>query len=194
MKSFIAFLGSPRKNGMTAQVMDKVIAGAKEDSAEVISYYLNDDSIRGCQGCRWCKTHEGCILNDGIAGLYEQLKEADGIIIGSPIYFMNITSQTKKIMDRLYPVRKADGGSNLPGKKFVSVYTQGNPDKEMFRNIIDANDRVLKSFQWEMIDSILYYGTGNPDERVTEEVMRRAFEAGRKLAGRWASHVSENNI
>lgn len=184
MKKVIMFLGSPRKNGATAKVMEKVAAGAKAEGAEVISYYLNDNDIRGCQGCRWCKTHDGCVLKDGFGGLYEQLKEADGIVIGSPIYFMNITSQTKKIMDRLYPVRKADGGSNLPGKKFVTVYTQGNPDKEMFKNVIDANNQVLKSFQWDMIDSILYYGTGNPDGSVTEEVMHRAYEAGQRLVGR----------
>ena len=184
MKTVIAFLGSPRKKGMTAKVMEQVIAGAKDEGAEIISYYLHDDSIHGCLGCRWCKTHEGCVQKDGFEHLYEQIKEADGIIVGSPIYFMNITSQTKKLIDRLYPIRRADGGSNLPGKKFVSVYTQGNPDKEMFKSIIDTGDRVLKSFQWEMIESILYYGTGNPSESVTAEVMRRAYEAGQRLAGR----------
>ena len=178
MKKIISFLGYPRKNDSTAKVIEQVIAGAKSEGMQVISYYLNDNNIRVYQGYRWC-----CTLNDDLAGFYEQLKEAEDIVIGSPIYFMNITSQTKKIMNRLYLVRKDDGDSNLLGKKFVTVYTQGNSDKEMLKSVIDANNQVFKSFQWDMIDSILYCGAVNTGESVAQNVMHKAFEAGRKLAG-----------
>lgn len=181
MKKIIAFLGSPRKNGSTAALLEQVIAGARAEGAEVITYYLNGKEIKGCQGCRYCRTNDGCATRDALHPMYEQLKEAAGVVIASPIYFMNVTGQTKKLIDRLYPMINPDFSPRLPDKKIVTVYTQGNINPNGFRSAIDANDGIYKMFGWDLIDSIVYYGTANPDEKVTEDVMHRAFEAGKQL-------------
>lgn len=181
MKKILAFLGSPRKNGATAAVMEQVIAGAKAEGAEVITYDLNDENIKGCQGCFYCRGNEGCATKDALAPMYEQMKEADGVIVASPIYFMNVTSQTKKLIDRLYPMINPDFSPRFPGKKAVTVYTQGNVDPNGFQGAIEGIDMILKMFGWELLDSIVLPGSFAPEESVKQAVMQRAFEAGKQL-------------
>lgn len=64
MSKVIAFLGSPRKTGYTTQLVERVLEGAKSVGAEVIIYRLNDEGVKGCQGCFYCRTHEGCATKD----------------------------------------------------------------------------------------------------------------------------------
>lgn len=181
MKKMIAFWGSPRKNGTTAKVMEQVMEGAKSEGAEIITYYLNNPEIKGCQGCFYCRSNEGCATKDALQPMYEQLKEADGIIIASPIYFMNISSQTKKLIDRLYPMMNPDYSPRFPGKKFVTVYTQGNVDPDGFKSVIDGNDMLLKMFGWDMTDSIVYPNSFSLEGSAAKELMDRAYNAGKAL-------------
>lgn len=181
MKKIIAFLGSPRKNGTTAKVMEQVMEGAKSEGAEIITYYLNDPEIKGCQGCFYCRSNESCATKDALQPMYEQLKDADGIIIASPIYFMNISSQTKKFIDRLYPMMNPDFSPRFPGKKFVTVYTQGNVDPDGFKSAIDGNDMLLKMFGWDMTDSIVYPNSFGLEESAAKKLMDRAYNAGKAL-------------
>ena len=98
MSTVIAFLGSPRKNGASTQLVIKAIEGAKAAGAEVVIYDMNDDEIKGCQCCYYCRAHEGCATKDKLQPMYEQIKEADGIIASFPIFFHNINSQGKKLI------------------------------------------------------------------------------------------------
>lgn len=182
MKKIIAFLGSPRKNGATAKVMEQVIEGAKSEGAEIITYYLNDPEIKGCQGCFYCRGNEGCATQDALQPMYEQMKDADGIIVASPIYFMNITSQTKKLIDRLYPMMNPDFSPRFPDKNFVTVYTQGNVDPDSFKSAIDSNNMLLKMFGWDMLDSIVYPNSFGLEEAAVKELMAHAYDTGKELA------------
>lgn len=60
MSKVVIFKGSPRKKGYATKLLDQVAKGAKSKGAEVIEFDLNDTGIRGCQGCFYCRTHDGC--------------------------------------------------------------------------------------------------------------------------------------
>lgn len=64
MKKVVAFLGSPRPNGYTAKLVERVLEGAKAAGAEVVTYSLNDEGIKGCQGCFYCRNHADCATKD----------------------------------------------------------------------------------------------------------------------------------
>ena len=91
MKKIYAVNGSPRKNGNTAQLLQKALEGAKAAGAEVKLIQLADLNFSGCISCFACKKIEnpapGCILKDNLAEILNKLVKADGIIMGSPIYF-----------------------------------------------------------------------------------------------------------
>lgn len=87
MSKVVIFNGSPRKNGYTSKLLEQVEKGAKSRGAEVIKNDLNDSGIRGCQGCFYCRTHDGCSINDYLQPMYKAIIEGDAIVFGSPIYY-----------------------------------------------------------------------------------------------------------
>lgn len=181
MSKVIGFLGSPRKNGNTNKLVNKVLEGAKSAGAEVIVYNLNEEGIKGCQGCYYCRAHEGCSNNDKLQSMYPALKEADGIAAGFPIFFHNIGGQSKQWIDRMFPMINGDFSPRYPGKKVVTAYAQGNPDEDMFKNAIEANDQIFKAFGWDVIESLLSYGSNDPQSEIPQVLLDRAYEAGKAL-------------
>lgn len=93
MKKVVAFLGSPRPNGYTAKLVERVLEGAKAAGAEVVTYSLNDEGIKGCQGCFYCRNHPDCATKDKLYPMYEDIKSACGIVGGFPIYFGTVSGQ-----------------------------------------------------------------------------------------------------
>ncbi len=87
MAKVILLSGSPRKNGNTMQVMlecEKVINNEGLE-AEVIS--LAGNKIDACIACRKCAKLKKCVLNDGLNDILEKVREAEGFIVGAPVYF-----------------------------------------------------------------------------------------------------------
>lgn len=180
MKDIVGFYTSSRKTGFSNQLIDQVLEGAKSAGASIITYDLNDD-VKGCQGCYFCRKNEGCATKDNLHLAYEQIKEAKGIVVGFPIYFGNISGQGKIWLDRMFPLMGPDFSPRYDGKKCVTIYAQGNPDKNICKTAIDTNNNFIKRFGWEITDSILNYGNNQPGYKIPDELMKRAFEAGKQL-------------
>ncbi len=181
MKKIVVFLGSPRKNGYSAKLTEQVIAGAKSKGADIMICDLNADGIKGCQGCNWCKSHTECITKDTMSPALEALRTADCVVASFPIYWMDISGQAKLFLDRLYSFTAKDFSPKHPDKKFVTVFSQGSGKEDAYKHIMDAHNGYFKMFGWEMVDSILGYGS-NFGVELTQELLDRAFEAGCKLA------------
>jgi len=87
MKKVLLLCGSPRPNGNTYQVLEEC-AGAIENEgleAEIISFAGED--IRSCIHCKKCGELNGCIINDGLNEIISELRESQGFIVGSPVYY-----------------------------------------------------------------------------------------------------------
>ena len=63
----------------------------------------------------------------------------------------------------------------------VTVYAQGNPDKEMFKHVTESTDSLIKLLGWELERSLLVYGSGVPDYKISQELLDEAYEAGKRL-------------
>lgn len=144
MKRIYGINGSPRKNKNTAQLIDLALAGAKaaflqeEVLTERIDLY--DLNYTGCRSCFACKRKGGssygtCALKDELKPVLEKILESDGVIVGSPIYFQNITGQLHSFYERLmfpYTVYSQDR-SGIQEKKipFGFLYTM-NVTRQQF--------------------------------------------------------------
>lgn len=182
MGKLVVFCGSPRKNGVTRKVLDRVIEGAKSEGVEVVFFDLNQPGIRGCQACMYCRTHEGCALQDPLHEMYREIAEADAILFGTPIYFYNISGQSKIWLDRLYPMFDTPSYRiRYPGKKSATVFVQGYEDPSLYTGVMEDMNSRFNRWGWDLVDSILVCGGDKKPERY-EAVLDRAFEAGRKLA------------
>jgi multimeric flavodoxin WrbA len=98
----VAFNGSPRKKGNTYHCIQTVLEVLQKEGIATELLQLGGSDIRACKACYRCfeKRNEKCILKDGFNLLMERMVEADGIIIGSPTYFANVSPEVKALIDR----------------------------------------------------------------------------------------------
>ena len=121
-----AILGSPRQGGNTDVLLEKAIETARDRFVSVEKIVLNNLNIRPCQECGRCLKTGTCHIKDDMAIIYEALDKADAVIIASPIFFGNVSAQTKTMIDRMqcfwarkYILKKSKAKKNRPGA-FIS--------------------------------------------------------------------------
>ena len=139
MKKIYAINGSPRKNGNTAQLLQKALEGAASAGAEVKLIQLADLNFSGCRSCFACKKlanpSPGCILKDDLAEILKELLQADGIIMGSPIYFGAETGLYRNFLERIFfpMLRYTNPPSSRAEKRiyFGFIYTMNVPENVM---------------------------------------------------------------
>lgn len=115
----VAFNGSPRPQGNTAQSLQIVLAELAKEGIETEMIQLGGRKVYGCLACGkcWETRNNRCIRQDDEMNLFiEKMQQADGVIIGSPTYFSNVSPEVKALIDRCGFVNKANGGELLRGK------------------------------------------------------------------------------
>jgi multimeric flavodoxin WrbA len=108
----IAFNGSARKGGNTARLVRHVFAELEKEGIATELYELAGTNIRGCRACTACFKNKDlkCVGDDDCANeCIHKMIEADGIIIASPTYFADVSSETKALIDRAGYVSRANG-------------------------------------------------------------------------------------
>ncbi len=141
----LGFAGSPRKNGNTRALAQAVLSAAAKEQAETKLYNMADLSYGGCISCYGCKKHDSCVLPDEVTPLLEEIKQADAIVLATPIYMWQMCGQLKLFVDRFFSYYRPDGTSPLPpGKKVLLAASQGNPDEERFLSYLKDTGEMLK--------------------------------------------------
>jgi multimeric flavodoxin WrbA len=108
----VAFNGSARKDGNTAILVRHVFAELEKEGIETELVQLSGERLRGCIACYqcWQKKDGACAVKDDIINdCIEKMKSAQGIILASPTYFADVTSEMKALMDRTGMVARANG-------------------------------------------------------------------------------------
>ena len=99
----VAFNGSGRKDGNTAMLIRRVLSVLEAEGIETELIQLAGEQIRGCNACRTCFSTKNnrCIIEDDNVNAYiQKMVEADGIILGSPVYFSMMSPELKALIDR----------------------------------------------------------------------------------------------
>lgn len=105
MVKVMGIVGSPRIKGNTTYLIKKALESAESSGAETELIHLGKLDISPCNACNICKDTGKCSINDDMDFLMEKIMDIDGLIIGSPVYFGNVSAQTKIFMDRSRPLR-----------------------------------------------------------------------------------------
>lgn len=105
MKKIMIIDGGPRKNMNTAAMLGKVAEGASQAGAEVKVVRLYDLNYKGCVSCLACKVKgrasNVCKYKDALTPILEEIAQSDGLVLGSPIYFGDVTGQMRTFLERL---------------------------------------------------------------------------------------------
>ena len=130
----IVINASPRKKWNTAEIMQSAQKGAESVGAETKYVNLYDLSFKGCRSCLVCKlkdkTKGKCYWRDDLSPLIEEILDSDALLIGSPIYFGEPTSEFRALVERLIfcLLSYDDGSSYFTGKVNVGIfYTMNAP-------------------------------------------------------------------
>jgi multimeric flavodoxin WrbA len=180
--------GSPRRQGNSAALAERVAAGAQAAGAQVRSHYLHGMDIQPCDACDSCQPAKdaGCVIDDDMQALYPELREADAIVYASPIYWFTVSAQIKLFMDRCYALGDEDAGvqgHGLAGKRIGVVLTYGGDDPydsgaiNAIRMFQDAFDYIPS----EIVGFVYGYASSAGEVRQNRELMQKAFELGKKL-------------
>lgn len=128
----VAFNGSPRKEGNTFQALSLVMNELTSEGIETELVQLGSSPIRGCRACFKCfeLKDRRCIQKDDLNAFMEKMIESDGILIGSPTYFANVSTEVKALIDRAGLVSRANGHllRRKVGAAVVAVRRAGGTD------------------------------------------------------------------
>lgn len=211
---FIGINGSPRKNWNTATLVGKALEGAASTGAETELIHLYDLNYKGCTSCFACKLKGGksygrCAMKDGLTPVLEKAAEADGLILGSPIYFGSATGEMRSFLERLmfqYLVYTSPPTSLFPRKLATAMIYTMNVSEEIMKGIgypasfglVENSLRrtfgqaetfcCFETLQFEDYDKVVF-SYFDPEQRrerrrtVFPEDCKRAFEMGAGMAG-----------
>jgi len=121
----LAIMGSPRGKGAGYAVVKKIEAGMKAMGDVEFTYlFLNDADLKLCTGCYTClaKGEEKCPLKDDRAAIEQQLLAADGVILSSPMYVLNVSWLMKNFIDRF---AYTNHRPRFHGQKVLTVVNMG---------------------------------------------------------------------
>jgi len=184
----IAFLGSPRVDGNTELLLNEAIRAIQEQGHEVQTYKLNLMRIKSCQDCGGCDKTGVCIINDDMTEIYREIREADRIILASPIFFFGMSAQAKAMVDRCqsfwcekYLLKKTipEGSHGRKGllmlvggmKKDIGIECGDATAKAFFRTVSVPTHEVLGFLGVDAKGAIADHPTALKD----------AYEAGKRL-------------
>ena len=149
-KKVLILLGSPRRNGNSAILAEKIIAGAESAGAVTETVFLHGLKIAPCNSCYACqkKRAKGCAIADDMQTLYPKLVEADAWVIASPVYWFGMSAQTKLWMDRCFAL-PAYNKQAFTGKRIAVAMSYGDVDP-----FVSGCVNAIRSFQ----DAYAYVG------------------------------------
>ncbi|SHH88185.1 Multimeric flavodoxin WrbA [Sporobacter termitidis DSM 10068] len=103
----IAVNGSPRRKWNTAQMLESALSGCRDAGAETELVHLIDLKFKGCTSCFGCKRLGGpsyakCAMRDDLTRVLDDVWDADVLIVGSPVYFGDVTADVRAFLERLW--------------------------------------------------------------------------------------------
>ncbi len=102
MAKVLLLNGSPHTKGCTARALEEVIKVLNEEGIETELVQIGKDEVAGCKGCGFCERSGRCVIDDKVNEVAPKFEEADGLIIGSPVYYASPNGTALSFMDRLF--------------------------------------------------------------------------------------------
>jgi multimeric flavodoxin WrbA len=177
----VAFNGSPRKDGNTTILINHVFRELEKEGVETELVQLSGKKIHGCIACYKCfeNKDQRCAVKDNIANeCIEKMIKAEGIILGSPVYFTDVTAEMKALIDRAGFVSMANGGmyKNKVGAAVVAVRRSGAV------HTLDTLSHFFLAGQMIIIGRGIGVGRDKGEVEKDEEGMQSVKALGQRMA------------
>ena len=178
MSRIVVLTGSVRRSGNTEMLAKAFAEGAaRRHDVELLS--VADYKIHPCTGCNSCFTREShtCVQNDDMSLIYEKLREADTVVVASPVYFYGISAQLKALVDRLHtPMR-----SEFHIKRLGLILVGAAELPDLFDPIVLQYMMICRFFHLEDIGMVLVRGAKDRGDVMHGDGLSNAYRLGKDL-------------
>ena len=199
--------GGPRKNMNTAIMLEKFAEGARKAGAEVKIVRLYGIDYKGCMSCMACKIKDRasnvCKFKDALTPVLDEIAQADGLVLGSPIYFGDVTGQMRTFLERLaFPWLSYNDYSLMAPKRMPVMLIEtmnGTPERNNSQGYgsmepciaaaLGEPERLIayNTYQVKSYDRFELAGFSEEAKRQWrdkhwEQDQQKAFEAGKRMA------------
>lgn len=188
----VAFNGSPKKEGNTYQAIKIVADELEKEGIDIEVVHVGNKMIRGCIACNQCaknKNEKCAIQNDEVNEWIQKMKDADGVIFGSPVHYSSIAATMKAFLDRAFYVASSNNGMlrHKVGTTVVAVRRSGGVTTfDQLNNYINYSEMVIPtSNYWNVI-----HGTSPGEALEDEEGVQIMRVLGKNMA--WLLKLVEN--
>ena len=178
-KKIVILNGSPRKNGNTSALTAAFKHGAEEAGNTVTEFHLSDMNINGCLGC-WGggkdATHP-CAQRDDMEQIYPAYREADVVVLASPLYYWFVSGFLKNAFDRLFAVAECDGYRNPKKESVLIMAAEGSG----FEESVYWYDRIERHIGWKSLGKILCGHVTQPGDIDGKPELHETYDLGKSI-------------
>ena len=179
MSKVLVISTSLRAKSNSDILAERLIAGAEDAGHKVEQISLKGKELKFCIGCLACQETQQCVLKDDAVWIAEKVKEAETLVLVTPVYYYEMSGQMKTLLDRLNPLYPSD-------YKFRNVYmlTTAAEDEEFVpEKAVSGLQGWVDCFEHaELADTLFLGGIGNAGEAAgMEEKLQKAYEFGKQI-------------
>ncbi len=179
----LGVVGSPRRGGNTRILVSRILEGAQDQGASVDELFLNDLTIRECDGCHACWKGKECSKKDDMNDVYARIAAADAIVFGTPVYWYGPTALMKGFVDRFVYFNCPENRAKVRGKRAAIAIPYEEQSAETAEPVVDFFERIFDYLEIDLVGKIVVPGlTRKGEVAEREEALRDAYELGKKLA------------
>ena len=175
--------GSPRKNGNTHALVEKVLEGARDAGATTLMIQLGNTTVNECDGCHACWQGKDCSKDDDMNDVYPKIVESGVIVFGTPVYWYGPTALMKAFIDRFVYFNCPENRGKIRGKSAVLVVPFEDETLDTAAPLVAMFEKSLAYVEMKLAAKLIVPGIGkkgaifeHPDR------LQEAYDLGRRLA------------
>jgi multimeric flavodoxin WrbA len=183
MKKVLGIIGSPRKNGNTHLLVNKILEGAADSGLLTESILLKDLEIKECDGCHACWKGKDCSKGDDMNNIYPKIIESDIIVFGTPVYWYGPTALMKVFIDRFVYFNSDDNRIKIRDKQAVVVIPFEEDNPRTADLLVAFFKKCFSYLQLKFVETVIAPGVTVKGEVANKkEYLDRAYACGIRLA------------
>ncbi len=170
--------GSPNQQGCTYTALEEVAKALQNENIETEIFHIGTQPIHGCMGCKKCRDNGNrCIFDDVVNKALDKVEQADGLVLGSPVYYASANGSFVAFLDRLFYA--GDCFAYKPGACVVSARRAGTTAalEQLLKYLTISHMPVVSSQYWPMV-----HGNTPAEVRQDEEGLQTMRMLGKNMA------------
>ncbi len=181
----LGVIGSPRKNGNTHILLNKLLEGAQSAGADTESLFLGDLKIHECDGCLVCWKAKECSKHDDMNNIYPKIIESDVIVFGTPVYWYGPTALMKLFLDRFVYFNCPENRKKIQGKKAVIVIPYEEESIDTAVPVLMLFEKSFRYLEMDLVGSIIVPGVSEKGDIFQKRNrLEEAYDMGKSIATR----------